>query len=338
MFFIFLHGGKKTLNDCRNLMLVAIYINNVGKSLSLVLACFLFVVSSIYAQQGAGSAYRISRLSVSVDWETQTGSDYKVKKDGELYEKGEMGEYSKTGFRVNAPISYMNGFLLMLAGKYTYLHEEFSPTVRHRDIGLGDNDHHIYGANLQLMGRKKLFGKSLDVFGFVSADAGEFGFGRIYGMATGILRVHETSRASFGVGLIGLVNTFSPFPVFPIFSYRYRFMPNLVLDMTIPQINLKYQASKTDALSVGMTIDSENFYVRTSDEDFPRNSRYSRCVVKPEFVYEKRLSDAFSLTAETGVALPMSSYIHERNGSRRLSNVNMPMKPFLKIGVKYNVY
>lgn len=303
-----------------------------------LLVCFSFVSFSAHAQKGSANAYRISRLSLSVDVETQTGSGYKVKNDGELYEKGEMGECRRTGFRINAPLFYKNGILLQAVGRYAYLHKEFAPAVQYRDFGLGNDDHHICGLNLQVMGRKKFLGKFLDLFGFVSTEASEYGFGRIYGMATGILRLHETSRSSFGVGLLGLANTFSPIPVFPIFYYRYSFLPNLTLDMAIPQIKLKYQTTESDALSIGMTVDSENFYVRTSHESLPRHCRYSRCVVKPELVYEKRISDVLMFMAETGALLPISSYIHERNGSKRLADVSVPVKPFLKIGVRYNVY
>ena len=173
--------------------------------------------------------------------------------------------------------------------------------------------------------------------GLVNAEACSFGFGRCTGIATVMYNIKENRRLAFGLGAVVLINTFSPFPIYPLVTFRYNFSEKLLLNVTPPMLNLVFRYDKNNTFSLGSMIDSDNFFIKTQNEDLPSLCRYSKCLFKGYVSYERRFKSSFSFHIEGGCQTAMSAYISGKNGHKRYITQNSDLLPYFNIGLRYTV-
>lgn len=280
-------------------------------------------------------------ISLQINYEKIPDGTFTLKKDGTKYASGKTESYNKLKFNLSVPIFTYKKFRFSLSAKYTSLDNMFIAdngfAQRTDNLGLSQKHRDLFGLNLNIFGNTKLFNHNVHIMGLINAEACEFGFGRYVGIATIMYNIKENRKSAFGLGAVVLINTLSPFPIYPLISFRYTFSEKLLLNMTIPMLNLIFRYDKNNTFSLGSIIDSDNFFIKTQNENLPSLCRYSKCLFKGYVSYERRFQSSISFHIEGGCETAMSAYISGNNGHKRYITQNSDLLPYFNIGLRYTV-
>lgn len=275
-----------------------------------------------------------TKLTLAAELSLRPGGDYEVEKDGEIIEWGESDFYSKASVRASMPL-YQRGRTMVNASiRYSHIHQHFKPKTQLLDYGFGATAHHIFSANVMGMGRVRLGRKSLMLMGMVNGECSQYGFERWMAMGTAVVMLKETRRTQFGIGLLGMVNTFSRIPVFPFFTYRHTINNRWLLNFVLPNMQVCYTPSRTDVLSLGISIDVDHFFLRPKTDGLPDRVRYSRSVQNFGITYEHRFASSLSVTADLGLSLLMTDRINRSGSSSKIAEVEEKTSSYFKLGLQ----
>ena len=279
------------------------------------------------------AAMEAMRPSISCEMSARTGGDYDVRRDQQLMEEGSTGICTKAGVRAFSPVAGGKWGLVSASLRYDYIHQSHDQQMVVRDLGFGEQSHHLFGGNLMANVRTRLWGRPLVLVGTVGCEFSQRGYERWSAMGTAMLMLRQNSSTQLGVGLLCLVNTFSRFPVFPFFTYRHTFSPQWTLNLTLPRYHIAYTPSQSDKWSFGVGLDTGHFYLSPSDAGLPGHVRYSRLAGNIGPAFEHRFSRHLTVSAETGVSVIFSDRIREHNSSKELATVGEAPSAYFKIGL-----
>ncbi|WP_080903943.1 hypothetical protein [Parabacteroides sp. Marseille-P3160] len=315
---------------------------NFCKHILLVILLFLFF-SGAYAQSRLDTTYiktnKKTRLTLDLQVETASNSDYKLKYDDQTYEKGKMTDFAKTKIRLGVPILRSKQFTFSANANYSFYHLNFNQKeVLKEDLGLNFNgEHHVWGFSPNATFHTKIFSKPIITNANISFDFSEQGYERMKGIFAAVMQVKQTKSTSIGVGIIGLVNTTSPLPFIPVFTYHHQFNPQWTIDLMLPQAYLRYSFREKKRLSVGMSVDNDYFFVRQQNPLLPEKCIYSRSRLTPEIIYEQPIAKHFYMTIRGGGNIFLSNRLHSKKNYKDYIEFSQPMNSFLNIGFSYNL-
>lgn len=275
-----------------------------------------------------------SRFSLGAELSVRSGGDYRVEQDGESVEKGKSDFYTKATIRASLPVYQKDRTFVSTSLKYSHIHQHFTPESQQLDYGFGATAHHIFSANVMGMGRMRLWNKSLILMGMASGECSQYGFERWMAMGTAVVMLKETQQTQFGIGLLGMLNTFSKIPVFPFFTYRHTFNKQWLLNLTPPTMQARYSFSRTDALSLGMAIDADHYFIHPDTEGLPDRVRYNRCVMNFSPTYEHRFPTGLTFTADIGLSVLMTNRISKSGGSQQIADMHEKAALYCRIGIQ----
>lgn len=310
---------------------------------------FVFVLFPIAVMAETSDSLRIGFLqqhrqeliTIEAFAESMTDTDYEFERDDHCCESGSVRDAKRARLRVSVPIWKNESFNVSAGGYYSYHNlyfdrEQIGETKLPVDMG---NEHHLWGMTANLFYQGRLWGRAIVANAYVMADFSEYGFGKVTGFVTGVTPIIQNRTTYMGVGLVGLVNTTSSWPVFPIFTLRHSINEKMSIEVMPPMCYFKYKLPREyGTVAAGMLIDVEKFYVRPHCEDLPKDCLLSRSFYKPEIVYEKQFSDNFKVTAKSGVAVPMQSYLYSRNGHRKHVKIEQDASCFFNVAVSCKLY
>ncbi|MBQ8672765.1 MAG: hypothetical protein IJ511_01715 [Bacteroides sp.] len=313
--------------------------HHIRKNLLLSLFCCLILllqaaepVDSLQTTHKSASTPR--HLSLSAELAMRPGGDYRVEQEGESVELGRNDLYTKASVRASMPI-YQNGSTLISSSlRYTHIHQHFNPEVQLLDYGFGATAHHIFAANIMGMGKVKLGRKSLMLMGMVSGECSQYGLERWTAIGTAVLMLKETRRTQFGIGVLGMVNTLSKIPVFPFFTYRHTFNEQWMVNLVLPNLQVRYTLSPSDFISLGMSIDADHYFIHPNTKGLPDRVRYSRCVQNFGPIFEHRFASGLSLTVDMGLSMLMADRVHKSGGSTKIAEVHEKAVPYGKVTIQ----
>lgn len=144
---------------------------------------------------------------------------------------------------------------------------------------------------------------------------------------------------------------YSSTPILPVVTYWHRFgNPHLSLDITLPsQMYLRYQMRR-QRLSVGASMNADNFYLKSDLEGTPQVYWYNEVVVKPEIHYEYIINQQFYLSAHVGFSALMKGGLYtkkrkelkiadeDNGGKESFFKLDRSAVPFFNVGVSYSLF
>ena len=293
--------------------------------------------------------YIITNFSASrtldVQFEQNTNTDYKLKQNGQTFEKGNVSNFSKV--KVSSAFSILKTKQWELFGnaRYNYYHLN----LENIELPLGPNlaipanrndEYHYWDVSVNGSYRTKLLNKTVIGISTFSLDGSEKGVERIKGYATVMMVLKHTPTTVINVGLAGMINA-SVVPVIPIFSYWHKFNSEWLLDITMPKYAyLRHSFTKRDRLSVGMSLENEEFYIRSKEDAMPKVCYFSKSEVKAEVIYESLIGKHFYLTFRGGGIQPFSSRLYDKKRiyKKPYIDISQPMNAFFNVGISYNLF
>jgi len=293
--------------------------------------------------------YIITNFSASrtldVQFEQNTNTDYKLKQNGQTFEKGTVSNFSKV--KVSSAFSILNGKQWSLFGNahYNYYHFKLEdielPLGRSPAMPANRNDeYHYWDVSVNGSYRTKLLNKTIIGISTLALDGSDKGVERIKGYVTVMMVLKHTPTTLINVGLAGMINA-SSVPVIPIFSYWHKFNSDWFLDITMPKYAyLRHSFTKRDRLSLGTSLDGDEFYIRSKEDAMSKVRYFSKNEIKAEVIYESLIGKHFYLTFRGGGIQPFSSRLYDKKSiyKKPYIDISQPMNAFFNVGISYNLF
>lgn len=286
--------------------------------------------------------------TVNFSWEMDADHDYSFGLDGKVQEKGRKQTIHTLRFSTMVPI--VKSHKASLYANVQYNSYNFS-----REGGNGSKifteesyDHYVGGLNGSYYA--SLFNRPLILSADVFMDAWRKGWGELQGRFVAMMVLKNTHQTNFSVGLMGMT-LYSSTPVLPVITYWHRFgNPHLSLDITLPsQMYLRYQMHR-QRLSVGASMNADNFYLKSDLEGTPQVYWFNEVVVKPELHYEYIINQQFYLSAHVGLSALIKGGLYtkkrkeleiedvENSGKKSFFKLDRSAVPFFNVGVSYSLF
>lgn len=293
--------------------------------------------------------------TVNLFYETNMAHDYSFTLDGNTVEKRRKKNLHTIRFSTMVPLlktKNVSFYMNMLYSCYKFQTYEKNADTK-SSIFLQDKYDYMAGG-LNGSYYMSLFNKPLIISASVSIDAWNGGFGMVYGNISAVMAFKNTKTTSISAGIMGMT-LFSSLPFMPIVTYWHRFNnENLSIDITMPsQFYLRYQM-KTQRISVGAFMSSNNFYLKTELEGAPKICYYSDAVLKPEINYEYIINKHLYISAHAGLSMVMKSGLYKKNRKgvkvkteshgKEQTEIEPVVKqdrniiPFFNIGISYSLF
>lgn len=290
--------------------------------------------------------------TVNLFWETELAHGYTFSLDGKEVEKMKKKDLHTIKFSTMIPI--LKQKRISLYGNLQYNCYQFKTYNKYDNssssIFLSDKYDYFVGG---LTGSyyMSLFNKPFILSGSISIDAWNDGFEKIFGSFSAIMVVKNDKRSNFSVGVIGRT-LFSSMPIMPFIAYWHRFNnPNLSIEIAMPgQFYLRYQMKK-QRISVGASMSSDNFYLKTNLKDVPELCFYTDAVLKPEIHYEYIINKHLYLSVHTGISMIMKTGLYKKNRKgvkmkdedgktevEPIVKMDRSSVPFFNLGISYSLF
>lgn len=300
----------------------------------------------------AFTAKNFSRYrTVNLQYETKWAHDYTLSLDGQEVESGRKKKLNTIRFSTMVPIVKLRKVSLYANLQYAcYTFDNNSQTGLESAI-FGQNAYDYYSGGINGSYYLSLWHRPLILSADISVDGWDKGWGKLQGRMSAVMVVKNSQRTSFSVGLMGM-SLFSSIPIMPVIAYWHRFNnPNLSVDITMPsQFYMRYQM-KSQRISVGASMSSDNFYLKTNLEGAPSTCYYSDAVLKPEINYEYIINKHFYLSAHAGLSMVMKGGLYTMNrkgvkvkneeGKTEIEPIvkqNRSPVPFVSVGLSYSLF
>lgn len=278
-------------------------------------------------------------------WETNPAYDYTLKQNGSVLEKGEMRNINTVKFAATVPVLQLKNFSLYANGQANfYMFETYNNTDGLPSSIFPDNEENYdyYKGTINGTYRTRIAGKPLILNANISGDGWNNGFEVVQGSLSAIMVFKQNATTNFSVGLHGMTH-FNQLPVIPIISYWHQFSPSLSIDVTLPsKTYLRYQFLNNHRLSVGTSMESDQFYMKPGIANLPEVCLFSKTNIKTELVYEYIINKHFYLIARGGGIGVLKSGLYKTNrkgiDGDPYIEISHPMTPFFNLGFSYNIF
>lgn len=281
-------------------------------------------------------------------WEVNPTLDYTLKQNGRLLERGEMQEINTVKFSTTLPVLLLKKFSLYANGQANFYqfkainNANGATSSIFSSAAVDDDGYNYYKGAISGTYRTKIAGKPLMLNANISGDGWSKGFEEVQGTFSALLVFNQTGTTNFSAGLYGMTH-FIKVPVLPIIIYWHQFNPKLCIDITLPsRAYLRYQFLNNHRLSIGTSMESEQFYMKPGLDNLPDVCLYNKATIKPEIVYEYIINKHFYLIARGGGVGVINGGFYKTNrkgiNGDPYVKVNHPMTLFFNIGISYNLF
>lgn len=331
-----------------------------------IVSCFVILMSGFTAVINAQTSTDIStrtstdtlvrdiRRSVSRNfsaartfnlyWETSPNHDYTFKRNGQEIENGKMHHEHTVKFETTIPVLLLKKISIYANGRGNFYQSETDNAAGTASSGwfTDKNNYSYFKGTLSGTYRTRVANKPLILTANLSGDGWHGSFEKIQGSFLALVVFKHTATTSFSTGMYG-ITLFNQIPVFPIISYQHSFNPNLSVNVILPiKVYLRYQFCNNHRLSVGTSLESEQFYLKPNIEGLPKVCYFEKTAIKSEISYEYIINKHFYLIARSGMSSVVKSGIYATN--RKGINGNpfieytSPVIPFFSLGISFNLF
>lgn len=278
-------------------------------------------------------------------WETMPTHDYILKQGNQTIEHGRIRSEHTVKFATTIPIWMRNKFSLYMNGQanfYMFDATDNNTKLPSTIFPIDNNSYSYFKGTINGTYRTRIGNKPLILSLNISGDGWYDSFEKLDASLIATVVLKHTNKTSLSVGAYGTM-LFNQIPVIPIIVYHNQFNPNLNIDITLPsRLHLRYQFYNNQRLSVGMSMDSEQFYLKPDITGLPKTSFYSSAAVKPEITYEYIINEHFYLIARAGASSIIKSGFYKTNrkgvDGDPYMEFSRPFTPFFNLGFSYNIF
>lgn len=273
-------------------------------------------------------------------WQASPAHTYYIKNDGKTLEKGEMQSSNNIKFNTTIPVylsQKLSLYAIAQADFYTCDLKQHEGEYWLKQQDADSDNRQYYRGTLNGMWRTSLFGKPLLVNANISIDGYNQGVEQVLGTIAAISVLKRNRHTSISAGL-AFVWPFNNIPVMPVLTYWHQFTPKLSIDISMPrQFYLRYQPNRNSRLSVGSTLQSDQYYFKSQGE-----TRYfSETSLNTELLYEYIVSQHFYFFGRAGVSTPITGGIYKAN-RKEFEGIELDYhrrtEPFFTVGCSYNIF
>lgn len=276
--------------------------------------------------------------TINLYWEMKGSHNYMFKSGGKVLDKTQKRDLHTIRVSTMLPIIKYRRFSLYAGLQYTsynFLTSEPSYIFQQKDYSQ-------YQGGLSASYFTSLFGRPVYLSTDVSLDGWNKGFGMVQGRFVAAMIFAREENTRFSVGMAGM--TLGKVPVVLSLSYWHRFTnPNWSVDINLPsQLYLRYQI-KSQRVSIGGQMATDNFYLHTSIPELPSVCYYSEFAIKPEILYEYIISKHFYISARAGFSVPVKGALYTKSRkeikfSGEEVKQDRSMIPFFHVGLSYSLF
>lgn len=291
--------------------------------------------------------------TVDFYWETSLANDYKLKQDGKVLEKGKIRDSHILRLTATVPVLTVNKFSLYANGQFNSYQfnaklDDKSQSPIFKNVESGYN---YYAGGLTAMHHMKIKNKPVILTASVTGDGWDKGFGMLGATVSAVVQFRNTPTSRFSAGMTGMT-LFRGIPVMPVIMYWKQINPDWTFELTMPsKIYFRYQPNDSHRLSLGASMESDNFYIKPGVEDVPEMCFYSKTSIKTGFVYEYIINKHFYFSASAGASLVVGGGLYKKNrkGIKVVDEdgrvkedpyvkIKQPVMPYVKLGISYNIF
>lgn len=299
------------------------------------------LTDSLVSDFNSAVAKNFSRYrTVNLYWEMNGNHNYTFAKGGKEMEKSRKENLHTIRFSTMIPVVKIN--YLSLYANLQYSNYNFRLSENDLSNVFLVNDHSYYKGGVSASYFVNLFNIPLLLSADVLVDGWNKGWGKVRGRFVAALIIKKGHNTGFSAGLMGM--TLGEIPVMPVLSYWHRFSnPDWSIDISVPsQLYLRYQM-KRQRFSIGGSMVSDNFYLRTNMKELPSVCYYSEVAMRPELMYEYIINKDFFLTAKAGFSIPLKSGLYTKSRKEiELSGETFEQErsliPFFNVGISYSLF
>ena len=286
-----------------------------------------------------------SERTLNFNWSVDANHDYTLLKNKELIENGNSKKIHTIKFSATVPVLKLPNFTLYVNGKFNSYQQESLDRDRHsKSLLFNNNDegYSFYESSVTGTYNTKILGKQILLITSFNGDWGNKKFGEISGRLSAIMALNHSNTHSLSIGLYA-TTLFDKVPVVPIIVYTRQFTPSLLLDITLPsQSFLRYQFMNSQRLSIGASMDNEQFYISPDIQNLPKVTYFTKTSIKPQLVYEYIINNHFYFNARCGISKLISGGLYQKNRKSidgdPYFKYKEPVTPFFNLGISYNIF
>lgn len=277
-------------------------------------------------------------------WEKTPFHDYTLMQNGKEIENGKFRHINTIKFSVTVPVLLFKNFSLYANGQFNSYQFEARNNIDGSQSAIfskNEDGYNYYEGTLAGTYRTRIAGKPLILITTAFGDGWNKGFEKVQGMFSAVMVFKQSPATSFSAGLYGMT-LYEKIPVIPIIAYWHQFTPNLSIDLTLPNRSYLRCQLNNHRFSMGASLGSEHFYMKSGMENVPEVSFFNRTTIKPEIVYEYIINKRFYLIARGGGSALINGGLYGTNrkgiDGDPYVKLKQPVTPFLNAGFSYNLF
>lgn len=231
------------------------------------------------------------------------------------------------------PIVMNDHWMVQISAKYQLTHLDIDKPIHgYSPEALNINGtHQSLSESLVAFMQYKVANRTLMGGVIGSMTFSEHGFGGVSGVVILVYHLVETDDFSFGLGGVGIVNTALRWPAYPLIWLKWQMTDGLSLQITPPQAQFMFRATKLLQVGVRTALQFEKFYFSPEDEALADHMKYSAMLLRTGAVFEFRPIFPINLTAEAGFDFPCVSKFVKGVWGKKVFDVERPLSGFFMI-------
>lgn len=279
----------------------------------------------------------------NLTWKTEPSHSYSIKSHGNKIAEGKLRSLNNIKFDANVPIMKTNNLTVYAMGEADFYNHHIE-NVKSESTILSQQENEnwqYYRGGLNIIYNNILLEKPFILNTNISLDGYNHGLQQVLVSVTALSILHRSKSTNLSAGLV-FVFPFYKIPVLPVITYWHSFSPRWSLDVTMPkQFYFRYQATSNNRLSLGTSLDIDQYYFCPENKNLPRTCYYSSASLNTEFIYEYITSHNFYFYIKGGLTKSVSGGIYKTNRKDiegQCLKFTDSCKPFLSLGFSYNLF
>lgn len=279
----------------------------------------------------------------NLTWMTEPSHSYSIKNHGNNITKGTLCSYNNIKLDVNVPIMRTNSLMVYAMGE-AYFDNYHIENVKSEPTMLSqqkNENKQYYSGGLSIIYNNILGEKPFILNSNISLDGYNHGLQQVLLSVTALSILHRSNTTNISAGLT-FMWPFYKIPVLPIITYWHSFSPRWSIDVTMPkQFYFRYQPTSNNRLSLGTSLDMDQYYFCPDNKNFPFTCYYLSVSLNTEFIYEYLASQNLYFYIKGGLAKSVSGGIYKTN-RKDIEGQHLKFtdswKPFFSLGFSYNLF
>ncbi len=298
-------------------------------------AMMLIIPTSMQAQFGDPR----EKFSITAEIDGSANYDHTWQApSGDALAGGTVKPGVNASLRANIRLLKIKNLTVSLSPFYHFSNERIDDDWGHQQLGFTlPSAFHHFGSTLNMTYQLKAFGVPLTLMGIGTGNFSQRGLENSSGMLGAMFSVIRNRETHLGLGAIFLMGTSVKWPLFPIFAYSHRFNPHWSINCMAVNNYLYYHPSQQMKIGAGMELENSKHYFRPDTESLPDHAVLSRLAERFGVFADWQATKSLSFNLGAGVSVPIYGRVQESGYNKSYMDIDVPVKPFVKLKMKLSL-